>query len=1082
MYLIFDTETTGLPQFTKYRGFHDPQHTQFYDTARILSVSWLLLDKDLERVSAATYYVCPDGFRISPESILVHGITEEVARAKGVPIRTVLAALREALAATTTTIVAHTLTFDLNVVASECHRYGEHALAACLKTKQRFCTMQEGKKMLRMGKNPKLGELYRALYGTETTNAHDAEYDTLYCCECFVALMVRMRGGTPPQPKPVPAPNTEAETEVDNTPLKLSDEQRAVVHGEVSGSGCAATLVVACAGSGKTTTIVQRIHHLLTECDAPPQSVMLTTFSHNAAMDMKARLSETMEGESGVIVGTFDSLALQLVSKHALHAIDPSRRDVSEYSAMFVEFLNTAEGAAYARGIKHLFVDEFQDINDVQFEIVRLFHTHGASITCVGDDAQSIYGFRDANVAFMRHFDTHFPNAKTHAMCTNYRSTADIVAVANASVLAAAAEKEAIQKTMVAVAPGEASHSMINPKPTVSYFDDRMAQYAYILNAIKSARKAAPHGEIAVLCPQNRFLHELEDVLLRNNVPARVLEHGGGSGGRTGRLETGASSSRPVCLATIHKAKGLEWDTVFVMMMNDDILPMCKTSPAAVAEGRRLFYVAVTRAKRALHLTFAPTYGTSPHDGSMGSACRVSRYVAELDRSLFVFRGCQPCHFSMDTPAHDAENKNKTTSPVWKTINVKRAIAAAMTPKTLQDMRDTRALPAATWHETSEVAKIYEDVPYLDFVTQHEIHAEFDAFVSLYVQRCLAIAYGAPIAHRPAAETLASVPLDYAEHVVYQKFADNFTSKSNLAKIGELIKGSNVFKKRSAVMRAFLASPPASMQSDEMSVVLRILRKMEKASRRTGVGLHEIRTRRRTSTQGGGSSWVGDDAVRERLHDAYETFADAGASLEDAVLATWHVSTSASILNGQRRRVLHTDVSKTDLMRYARLFELIERYFVPALKDRIALPSTAPSTSPTGAAFGMSVSMDQASFSFEAEVFGVVGHPHQDLHQTEEIRRVSIVTVHCSTSPDPSGPSGPQQHPSKQTGAILPLDATLQLLCAKHMYERTHANALVDRVYVFNPLKGEMACTDVSSYDMGSELLRALASSLKSTA
>jgi DNA polymerase-3 subunit alpha len=150
MYLVFDTETTGLPQFTKYRGYFDPKDVKFYDRSRILSISWILIDdKTLEESEPQTYYIKPDNFTISPESILIHGITEEIANERGVPISIVFDAMKRVMP-DVTHIIAHNISFDVNVLASECYRYGQNALATQLRHKQRYCTMAEGKKILRL--------------------------------------------------------------------------------------------------------------------------------------------------------------------------------------------------------------------------------------------------------------------------------------------------------------------------------------------------------------------------------------------------------------------------------------------------------------------------------------------------------------------------------------------------------------------------------------------------------------------------------------------------------------------------------------------------------------------------------------------------------------------------------------------------------------------------------------------------------------------------------------------------------------------------------------------------------------------
>jgi DNA helicase-2/ATP-dependent DNA helicase PcrA len=85
----------------------------------------------------------------------------------------------------------------------------------------------------------------------------------------------------------------------------------------------------------------------------------------------------------------------------------------------------------YASRFHHLLVDEFQDINPLQAELVRLLASVHGNVLAVGDDAQSIYSFRGADIRNILSFPTIFPGAKTFRLETNYRSTPQILEVAN---------------------------------------------------------------------------------------------------------------------------------------------------------------------------------------------------------------------------------------------------------------------------------------------------------------------------------------------------------------------------------------------------------------------------------------------------------------------------------------------------------------------------------------------------------------------------------------------------------------------------------------------------------------------------
>jgi DNA helicase-2/ATP-dependent DNA helicase PcrA len=99
-----------------------------------------------------------------------------------------------------------------------------------------------------------------------------------------------------------------------------------------------------------------------------------------------------------------------------------------------------AGGPRVRERFDHVLVDEYQDTNAVQAEIVALLRPDGGGVTCVGDDAQAIYGFRAATVRNILDFRGRFPTATTLTLTRNYRSTAAILAATNA-VIAESAER-----------------------------------------------------------------------------------------------------------------------------------------------------------------------------------------------------------------------------------------------------------------------------------------------------------------------------------------------------------------------------------------------------------------------------------------------------------------------------------------------------------------------------------------------------------------------------------------------------------------------------------------------------------------
>lgn len=187
MYLIYDTETSGLPTFTSYRGYHDPRDVSKYDTSRLVSISWILANENLDIVEKAYYIVRPTDFVIPQNVINIHHITNEIAHEQGKDIQEVLQSFKD-VASKATTLVAHNVYFDVNVLKSECYRNQRGDVADAISRMRTYCTMAEAKRLLELPRNPKLADLYKMLYGEDMTNAHNAEYDTWCCYKCFAQL------------------------------------------------------------------------------------------------------------------------------------------------------------------------------------------------------------------------------------------------------------------------------------------------------------------------------------------------------------------------------------------------------------------------------------------------------------------------------------------------------------------------------------------------------------------------------------------------------------------------------------------------------------------------------------------------------------------------------------------------------------------------------------------------------------------------------------------------------------------------------------------------------------------------------
>ncbi|UCZ51933.1 ATP-dependent helicase [Bacillus shivajii] len=167
----------------------------------------------------------------------------------------------------------------------------------------------------------------------------------------------------------------------------------------------------------------------------------------------------------------------------------------------------------YQNRFKHFMIDEFQDINLVQYEIMKMMALPENQLCVVGDDDQSIYRFRGSHPKYILNFQEEFPHAKKIVLANNYRSTYEIVDAAN-KVIQKNSDRHV--KEMYALASSE-------EKPTVIFPYDEEEEAFYIIEDIK---KKYVHGEndddFAILYRTHVQSRALFELLLEEDIPFTI--------------------------------------------------------------------------------------------------------------------------------------------------------------------------------------------------------------------------------------------------------------------------------------------------------------------------------------------------------------------------------------------------------------------------------------------------------------------------------------------------------------------------------------------------------------------------------
>jgi DNA helicase-2/ATP-dependent DNA helicase PcrA len=352
---------------------------------------------------------------------------------------------------------------------------------------------------------------------------------------------------------------------------------------------------------------------------------------------------------------------------------------------------------------RHFVVDEYQDVSPVQQRLLDLWLGGRTELCVVGDPYQTIYSFTGATSTYLTDFGQRFPDATTIRLVRDYRSTPQVVQLANALLRSG---RQGVAASSAAAGGVElVPQRPAGPPVAFRVYSDDLAEAAGVARSIEAlTAQGVASNEIAVLYRTNGQSEPFETALAQVGVPFQVrggrrfftrrevrkaiallrsaaaaglpepvedqvrgaLEAAGWTpeapterGARreewesldaldrlakeilAGGIDTMAQlvaviadrqahdhapSAAGVTLASLHAAKGLEWDAVFLAGLSDGLVPISLAdSPADVAEEGRLLYVGVTRARVHLTLSFA----TSRVSGGAASR-KLSRFLAGL--------------------------------------------------------------------------------------------------------------------------------------------------------------------------------------------------------------------------------------------------------------------------------------------------------------------------------------------------------------------------------------------------------------------------------------------------------------------
>lgn len=209
----------------------------------------------------------------------------------------------------------------------------------------------------------------------------------------------------------------------------------------------------------------------------------------------------------------------QLAKKYAQYKLERNLMDYDDLLVKYVQLLEENDGLRHTieHSYQYMMVDEYQDTNKLQEKIVLLMRQEVRNIAVVGDDAQSIYAFRGAEIENILTFKDKFPDCKVVSLRTNYRSNDEIVQFANK--IFNNNKQQGFEKEMSGTY--EAGY-----EPKILYPYSSMDAAANVLRTIRNHKvQGGRYDDVAVIARASSSLFQLETMLMQEHIP--YVKYGG---------------------------------------------------------------------------------------------------------------------------------------------------------------------------------------------------------------------------------------------------------------------------------------------------------------------------------------------------------------------------------------------------------------------------------------------------------------------------------------------------------------------------------------------------------------------------
>jgi superfamily I DNA/RNA helicase len=348
--------------------------------------------------------------------------------------------------------------------------------------------------------------------------------------------------------------------QIESNPLSQKQREAVVVHEKNN-------LILAGAGSGKTSVIVAKVGYTVEKGYAKKENILVLAFNKKAQQELQERIEHKLG--LNVEVKTFHAFGKMVVES-------AYKKKCNDFSAMISSAIEAIRNEDYISNYSYIFIDEFQDISTERNELVLALkrQNQNLNVTVVGDDWQAINSFAGSDIDIIQNFESIYGDSAILKLDYTFRFNATLSDVSQKFILK---NSKQIFKNIKSIKP-----------------KNKNTLYLY---EYKDKKKIDDHIE-GVLQLISKNINEQKSLLILSRY----------SFYKSKKLDyfIGKYPMLNISFETIHGAKGLEADYVIVTHMESGKFGFPSEQSAVdlddypYAEERRLFYVALTRAKEKL--------------------------------------------------------------------------------------------------------------------------------------------------------------------------------------------------------------------------------------------------------------------------------------------------------------------------------------------------------------------------------------------------------------------------------------------------------------------------------------------------